>query len=112
MRFTFKCQALRHVSGRVTVTPIDFPELAVHAATIPRAVEELTLALDDRIARAHPRRLTEFADAATGEALDLTTPAIRVWNATSEDFRLLRVHAITAPAHKPFVEVRSPRLEV
>ena len=112
MRFSFKCQAIRHVSGRVTVTPLDFPELAVHAATVARAVEELTLALDDRMARAHPRRLVDLARASEGEAIELSVPALRVWGASSDEQRLLRVNAVLAPAHKPFVEIRSPRLDV
>jgi ATP-dependent Clp protease ATP-binding subunit ClpA len=110
MRFTFRCQAIKHVTGRVTVVPLDYPELAVHAADVARAVEELTLALDDRISRAHPRRAATFGRPAAGEAITLRVPVLRVRGAEKDEVRELRVSAVVAPAHRPYTEVRVPRL--
>jgi ATP-dependent Clp protease ATP-binding subunit ClpA len=132
MRFTFKCHVVKHVSGRVTVTPIELPGLAVHATTIPRAVEELTLAIDDRISRAHPKRLFDFTRPSIGEPVTLDVPVLKVRGAGGAPIRLrrsggsdgqelpsdddepayLRVFALRGPAHRPYVEVRAPRLDV
>jgi ATP-dependent Clp protease ATP-binding subunit ClpC len=112
LRFTFKCLAIRHVNRRVTLTPIDFPELAVHAADLDEATEELVLALDDKISRAHPRRVVNYARAGAGEPLPIETPLIKVWNAHGENVAALRISGLHAPAHRPYVEFRAPRLDL
>jgi hypothetical protein len=107
MRFSFKCHVVAHTSGRVTVTPIDLPRLAVHAEDLPRALEELTLALDDRLTRAHPRRLFDLARPGEGEPLPLALSGITVRGGATAP---LGVYALRAPAHRPYTEVRAPRL--
>ncbi len=111
MRFVFQCLAIRHASDRVTLAPLDFPALAVHATDLARATEELTLALDDRISRAHPRRLPEFARPASGQAAVASVPGVlRVRGVEEDELRPLVMTTVIAPAHRPFTEVRAPRL--
>jgi ATP-dependent Clp protease ATP-binding subunit ClpA len=112
LRFAFKCLAVRHVNRRVTLTPIDFPELAVHAADLERATEELVLALDDKISRAHPRRVVDYARPPAGDPLPVETPLIKVWTGYGETVAPLRVSGLRAPAHRPYVEFRAPRLDL
>ena len=76
MRFVFKCWSVEHTSGRVTLTPLDQPELAVHASSVAAATEELTLVLDDKIARMHPRQLPRYAHPPAGEAIVLEVPVL------------------------------------
>jgi ATP-dependent Clp protease ATP-binding subunit ClpA len=102
---------VQHVSGRVTVTVVDQPDLSVHAASVAAAVEELTLALDDRIARAHPKRLFDLCRPSVAEPLALDVPVLRVRGAEEDERAPLRIHAVHAPAHRPFHEVRAPRLD-
>jgi len=96
----------------VTLTPIDFPELAVHATDLEQATEELVLALDDRISRAHPRRVVDFARPAAGEPLTVEPPLIKVWSAYAETVAPLRISGLRAPAHRPYEEFRAPRLDL
>jgi ATP-dependent Clp protease ATP-binding subunit ClpA len=112
VRFAFKCLAVRHVNRRVTLTPIDFPDLAVHAVDLERATEELVLALDDKIARAHPRRVVEYARPAGGDPLPIEMPLVRVWDGHGETVAPLRVSGLRAPAHQPYLELRVPRLDL
>jgi ATP-dependent Clp protease ATP-binding subunit ClpA len=111
MEFRFQCFVVRHASGRVTVTPLELPHLAVHAASLEKATEELVLAIDDRITRAHPRRIVDYARPGGGRIIELDVDAIPVWDVEKTDTRTLRVTGIVAPAHKPYVEVRAPRLD-
>jgi ATP-dependent Clp protease ATP-binding subunit ClpA len=104
--------AVRHVNRRVTLTPIDFPELAVHAADLEQATEELVLALDDKIARAHPRRVVDYARPAAGDLLPVETPIVKVWNSSGEQVAPLRISGLRAPAHRPYLEFRAPRLDL
>lgn len=78
MQFLFPCFVLRHTSGRITVTLIDHPELGVHAESFEDAVLDLTLALDDRIQRTHPRHLWRYAGGGKGEIGKLSVAALRV----------------------------------
>jgi ATP-dependent Clp protease ATP-binding subunit ClpC len=111
VKLSFKCHIATHVSGRVTVTVVDLPELAVHASNVAAAVEELTLALDDRIARAHPRQLFDLCRPSAAEPVLLDVPVLRVRGAVADEAAPLRIYALHAPAHRPFTEVRAPRLD-
>src|SRR5687767_7050136 len=112
MEFRFHCFVVRHVSDRVTVTPLELPHLAVHSTSAERAGEDLALAIDDRIARAHPRLVANYARPGGGELVELSVQALPVWAAAVTETRAVRVSAVVAPAHKPFVEVRAPKLDV
>ena len=112
MRFVFTCHVREHVSGRVTVTPLEQPALAVHAASLERAVEELTLALDDQLGRAHPGRLFDLARHTPTTAAALAVPALRVHGEAEAAPADLSVHVVVGPAHRPYHEVRAPRLDV
>jgi hypothetical protein len=111
MRFAFTCWAIEHASGRVTLTPLGVPELAVHATSLSAATEELALALDDKIARAHPRHLPRFAQAPAGELLPLEVAALPMGGERSTR-RPLRLGAVLAPAQGPYVELRLPRADL
>src|SRR5262249_16383837 len=113
MRFSFKCHVAHHPSGRVTVTPLDLPPLAVHAASVERAVEELALAVEDKIARVHPRLIFDLVKPAGGEPLELEVPGllVRAAEPDHDETRSLEVTALRIPAHRPFIEVRAPRLD-
>jgi ATP-dependent Clp protease ATP-binding subunit ClpC len=110
VRFSFHCLVVQHVSGRVTVTPLEHPDLAVHAASLEAATLDLTLALDDRIARAHPRHLARYATGAEGEALSLRVEALRVWYGEERSTLSVALAAWKSPALGAFVEVHVPRL--
>lgn len=113
MRFTFKCLAVHHVSGRVTLTPLDFPPLAVHASDLQAAIEELVLAFDDRIGRAHPRWLIDYASGGEGTAASFSLPLLKVRGHTgSDETQSLKVTAVVAPAHRSYQDVRLPRLDL
>ena len=60
MQFRFVCFVNRHASGRVTVTPLTLPGLAVHATSVERASEELVLALSDRIVVMNAGRIEQL----------------------------------------------------
>src|SRR5215471_17756865 len=111
MRFSFKCHVAKHVSGRVTVTPVGLPELALHAGDMREAIEELTLALDDRLGRAHPRRLFDLARPTIGEPAVLDLPVVRVWGPAQDEIASLKVHVLVAPVHRQYQEVHAPRLD-
>jgi ATP-dependent Clp protease ATP-binding subunit ClpA len=104
--------AVRHVNRRVTLTPIDFPELAVHAADLEQATEELVLALDDKISRAHPRRVVDYARPAAGDPVPVEISTVKVWNSSGEIVAPLRISGLRAPAHRPYLEFRAPRLDL
>lgn len=110
MRFSFQCLVVRHVSGRVTVTPIEHPELAVHAPSFEAATLDLELAFDDRISRAHPRHLARYAVGFEGEALEVRVEALRVWYGENHSTLSARLPAWQRPALGGFVEVHVPRL--
>jgi ATP-dependent Clp protease ATP-binding subunit ClpC len=113
MRFRLPCLVIRHTSERVTVTPLDHPALALHAPSLEEALEDLTLALDDRITRAHPARVTAYASAAEAEPFTLALDLVPVWSATgSPRLAPLRLTAVRRPAQPGFVEVQVPRLDL
>src|SRR5437762_6171895 len=105
MRFAFKCWAIEHTSGRVTLTPLEVRELAVHATTLDAATDELALALDDKLSRLHPRHLPRYAHPPGGELFPLEVPVLP----SRDGRRTLRLGALLAPAQKPYVDVRLPR---
>ncbi|MCU0687851.1 MAG: ATP-dependent Clp protease ATP-binding subunit, partial [Polyangiaceae bacterium] len=110
MQFRFHCLVVQHVSGRVTVTPVEHPELAVHAASLEDAKLDLTLAFDDRISRAHPRHLSRYASGAEGEELTLRVDALRVWYGDEHSLLSMRLPAWRRPALGALVEVHAPAL--
>ncbi|MFO0624443.1 MAG: hypothetical protein U0325_02410 [Polyangiales bacterium] len=113
MRFRFPCLVIRHVSERVTVTPLDHPALTLHAPTLDEALEDLTLAFDDRITRAHPARVTAYAGAAEAAPVPHGLDLVPVWSgAGSPRHAPLRLTAFRRPAHSGFVEVQVPRLDL
>jgi ATP-dependent Clp protease ATP-binding subunit ClpA len=112
MEFRYHCFVIRHASERVTVVPLELPQFTVHGASVERATDDVQLAVDDRIARAHPGRLGEFARSTAGELLSLDVAAMSVWGASETFTRAMKLTAVVAPAHKPFIEVRLPRLDL
>jgi ATP-dependent Clp protease ATP-binding subunit ClpA len=93
--------------------PLEQPHLTLHAASSEVAREDLTLALDDRIRRAHPRRIAEFARDPGGEAFTLEVPALRVWTRGGPTVtRPLKLTAVRRPIHGKFTEVFLPRLDL
>ncbi|MFP2904910.1 ATP-dependent Clp protease ATP-binding subunit, partial [Pyxidicoccus sp. 3LFB2] len=110
MNFRFQCWMQRHASGRVTLTPLALPHLAVHADTLEKATEELSLALDDQLTRVHPRRVPEFIAAPDGVLHTLEVPGIPVWGAEENTVAPLHFSAVVAPAHQSFTGLSAPRL--
>lgn len=111
MNFRFQCWVQRHASGRVTLTPLSLPHLAVHADTVEKATEELTLALDDQLTRIHPRRVPEFIAATGATGRPLTVPAIPVWGELQNSLAPLTFLASVAPTHQSYVGLYTPKLE-
>ncbi|RKG73758.1 AAA family ATPase [Corallococcus terminator] len=111
MNFRFQCWVQRHASRRVTLTPLALPHLAVHAETLEKATEELTLALDDQLTRVHPRRVPEFIAASDGVLHTLEVQeALPIWGAESNTVAPLHFTAVVAPAHQSFIGLHAPRL--
>ena len=111
MNFRFQCWVQRHASRRVTLTPLALPHLAVHADSLEKATEELTLALDDQLTRVHPRRVPEFIAASDGVLHTLEVPGIPVWGAESNSVSPLHFTAVVAPTHQSFIGLHIPRLD-
>ncbi len=111
MNFRFQCWLQRHVSGRVTLTPLALRRLAVHADSLEAATEELTLALDDQLSRIHPRRVPEFIAPAGGTLETVELPAIPVWGAEENHFAPLSLSAVVAPTLNAFLGLHAPRLD-
>ncbi len=112
MDFRYHCFVIRHASERVTVVPLELPEFTTHGPAVARATEDIELAVDDRITRAHPGRIGLFARTSPGTLLPIEIPALPVWGADETFTRTLKLTAVVSPAHKPFVEVRLPRLDL
>ncbi len=106
MKLRFLCVSVTHTSGRVTLTPLELPAFAVHAATFEQARFELTLALDDKIGRSHPRHLWRFCRPGEGELLRLSLPILAVQAASKVDPPPLVLDTIDGPAHAGHREVR------
>ncbi|WP_426753349.1 AAA family ATPase [Myxococcus sp. Y35] len=111
MNFRFQCWLQRHVSGRVTLTPLALRRLAVHADSLEAATEELTLALDDQLSRIHPRRVPEFIAPAGGTLETVVVPAIPVWGAEENHLAPLTLSTVVAPTLHAFLGVHAPRLD-
>ncbi|MCE9672867.1 AAA family ATPase [Myxococcus stipitatus] len=111
MNFRFQCWVQRHASGRVTLTPLTLPDLAVHADTLEKATEELTLALDDQLTRVHPRRVPEFIAPVGGVLHPVEVPAIPVWGAEENTLAPLAFTTVVAPAHQSYLGLHAPRLK-
>jgi ATP-dependent Clp protease ATP-binding subunit ClpA len=102
----FLCLAVTHTSGRVTLTPLELPDFAVHAATLEQARFELTLALDDKLSRTHPKHLWRFCRPGEGELRRLTLPLLPVQTGGKEEKVSLELDALEGPAHGGNTEVR------
>ncbi|MCP3101504.1 AAA family ATPase [Myxococcus sp. K15C18031901] len=110
MNFRFQCWVQRHASGRVTLAPLSHPLLAVHADTLEKAIEELTLALDDQLTRVHPRRIPSFIAPTGGVLHTLEVPALPVWGAKENTQAPLTFTTVVAPAHQSYLGLHAPRL--
>ncbi len=106
MNLRFLCLSVTHTSGRVTLTPLELPDFAVHAATFEQAKFELTLALDDKVSRAHPRHLWRFCRPGDGALLKLQLPLLPVQVGTKEEKVPLVLDVVEGPAHAGNTEVR------
>ncbi len=111
MNFRFQCWVRRHVSGRVTLTPLSLPHLAVHADSLEKATEELTLALDDQLSRVHPRRVPEFIAPAAGTLQTIEVSGLPVWDVEGNTLAPLHLSAVVAPAHQSVTGLNVPRLD-
>jgi ATP-dependent Clp protease ATP-binding subunit ClpC len=110
VEFFFHCLTVRHTSGRVTVTLVELPDTSVHAETMDSALLDLTLALDDRIGRSHPRNIARYASGADGEAVALRVPALRVWYGEGHTMKSIPLAGWRRPALGGLIEVHVPRL--
>lgn len=106
MKLSFKCLVVTHTSGRVTVTPLELPSFAVHGRTLGEARFELTLALDDRIGRSHPRHLWRYCNPGTGELVTLTVPVLPVHGTEEVQKIPLVLNALERPAQAGHTEAR------
>jgi ATP-dependent Clp protease ATP-binding subunit ClpA len=112
MEFRIQCLVTQHPSGRVTLTPLNLPALAYHAPSLDVAEEDVSLAIDDRITRAHPRNVAAYARTPSGELKTAFVDGITVWHAAGHAQAPMRLNLVVSPAQKPFVEVRAPRLDL
>ncbi|MFO0649734.1 MAG: AAA family ATPase [Polyangiales bacterium] len=112
MDFRIQCIVTQHASGRVTVTPLNLPAFAYHAASLEGAEEDLCLAIDDRISRTHPRNVADYARSPNGELKSVWVDALTVWHAAGSETVPMKVNLVVSPAQKPFVEVRAPKLDL
>ncbi len=108
MKLSFQCLAVTHTSGRVTLTPLELPELAVHAASLEDARFELTLALDDRISRSHPRHLWRYARPGGGELEQLTPVLLPVHRGQASQKEPLSLRSLQSRGQAGFAEYRLP----
>ncbi len=112
MEFRVESLVTVHPSGRVTVTPLHLPALAYHAPSLEAAEEDLTLAIDDRITRAHPARVGDYARTPGATLAHAWVDAVTVWHAAGSAQRPMRLDLVVSPAQRPYVEVRSLRLDL
>ena len=106
MKLSFKCLAVTHTSGRVTITPLELPDFAVHGPTLEAARFELTLALDDRISRSHPRHLWRFCNPGIGDLVTLQVPVLPVHGKEEPHKAPLILNALESPAQAGHTEAR------
>ncbi|MFT3706369.1 MAG: AAA family ATPase [Archangium sp.] len=106
MKFNFQCIAVTHTSGRVTLTPVELPELSVHAANLEAARFELTLALDDRISRSHPRHLWKFCAPGEGELTHVAVPLLPLHREKEQVKTELVLDVLESPAQANHTETR------
>jgi ATP-dependent Clp protease ATP-binding subunit ClpA len=106
VNFRFLCVSVTHTSGRVTLTPLELPAFAVHAATLEQARFELTLALDDKLSRSHPRHLWRFCRPGEGELLRLSLPILPVQSGSKVEKLPLVLDTVDGPADAGHREVR------
>ncbi|MFO0608934.1 MAG: AAA family ATPase [Polyangiales bacterium] len=112
MEFRIQSLVTQHASGRVTYAPLELPHLAYHAPSLEVAEEDLALAVDDRITRAHPRLVHQYARPSRAELKTVYVDAVTVWHAAGTERAPMRLSLVVSPAHKPFVEVRSLALDL
>lgn len=95
-----------HSSGRVTLTPLQLPSFAVHGRTLEEARFELTLALDDRISRSHPRHLWRYLNASEGALRTLEVPVLSLPGADAGTRVPLFLNALESRAQAEHTELR------
>ncbi|MBL8683153.1 MAG: AAA family ATPase [Myxococcales bacterium] len=98
--------------GASVVVPLALDGWTVVAPSAERALEELSLAADDAISRAHPGLVSQWTRSGDGELVELELPVLPVWNAHDRERRPLSLSVVLAPAHRPYVEAFAPRLGV
>jgi ATP-dependent Clp protease ATP-binding subunit ClpC len=106
VKLSFKCLVVTHTSGRVTITPLELPSFAVHARTLEEARFELTLALDDRIGRSHPRHLWRYCNPGAGELVTLSVPVLPIHGKAEPHKAPLILNALESPAQAGHTEAR------
>ena len=112
MEFRFHCYVIRHTSTRVTVLPLGVDRFAVHALSSEKALEDLTLALDDQISRVHPRHIADLPPFIPSDVVVLEPEVLPVWSPDTPVRVALTLTAFKRPAHGPYVEIRIPRLDM
>lgn len=108
MKLRFQCLAITHTSGRVTLTPLNLPAMAVHAPTLEQATFELTLALDDKVSRAHPRHLWRYVRPGEGALVEVPVPLLPVQRASAVVTEPVTLAGIESGVHAGHREVRLP----
>ncbi len=92
------------------LSPLNLRGFTVVSNSLERAQDELSLALDDRISRLHPRLLPLWLrGGAHGALVELEIFALKVWGAEATEVRGLTISTIVSPAHHRFVEAYAPR---
>nr|MCU0700110.1 AAA family ATPase [Myxococcaceae bacterium] len=112
MKLTFQCLAVTHTSGRVTLTPLTLPSFAVHAPSLEQARFELTLALDDKIGRVHPRHLWRYVRPGEGALVELPVGVLPVQRGSQPALEAVVFSAIESAVHAGHRELRLPTAEL
>ncbi|MDX2012996.1 MAG: AAA family ATPase [Myxococcaceae bacterium] len=112
MKLTFQCLAITHTSGRVTLTPLTVPAFAVHAPSLEQARFELTLALDDKVGRVHPRHLWRYVRAGDGALIELPVGGLPVQRGSQPVLEPVVLRAIESAVHAGHREVRLPTADL
>lgn len=110
MRFSYRCLVAKRAGGACVLTPLSIDGWAVAAPQPEQGIHELSVAIEDAISRAHPRRVAQWARAASGELVELELPVLPVWSAKECERRPLSLSVVLAQAQRPYVEAYAPRL--
>jgi ATP-dependent Clp protease ATP-binding subunit ClpA len=92
------------------LVPLSIDRWAVTAAQPEHGIREISMAIEDAISRAHPRRVAAWTRSVTGELVELELPVLPVWSAKECERRTLSLSVVLAPAQRPYVEAYAPRL--